>query len=80
MSWKVKLSPAVCLSTQEAEYYALSEGTKEALNLRIVVMCLFYDALTMSNCSDVLILRCVDDVRCDAMSDVRCDEVSDAMR
>ena len=42
VSWKVKLSPTICLSTQEAEYYAyyeaeyyaLSEGTKEALNLR----------------------------------------------
>jgi hypothetical protein len=33
-SWKVDLSLTVCLSTQQAEYYALSEGTKEALNLR----------------------------------------------
>ena len=37
VSWKVKLSPTVCLSTQEAEYYALSEGTKEALNLRMLL-------------------------------------------
>ena len=37
ISWKVKLSPTVCLSTQEAEYYALSEGTKEALNLRMLL-------------------------------------------
>ena len=36
-SWKVKLSPTVCLSTQQAEYYALSEGTKEALNLRFLL-------------------------------------------
>jgi hypothetical protein len=28
-SWRVKLSPTVCLSTQQAEYYALSEGTKQ---------------------------------------------------
>jgi hypothetical protein len=35
-SWKVKLSPTVCLSTQKAEFYALSEGTKEALNLRFL--------------------------------------------
>jgi hypothetical protein len=27
-SWKVKLIPTVCLSTQQAEYYALLEGTK----------------------------------------------------
>ena len=36
-SWKVKLSPTVCLSTQQADYYALSEGTKEALNLRFLL-------------------------------------------
>ena len=36
-SWKVKHSPTVCLSTQQAEYYALSEGTKEALNLRFLL-------------------------------------------
>ena len=36
-SWKVKLIPTVCLSTQQAEYYALSEGTKEALNLRFLL-------------------------------------------
>ena len=36
-SWKVKLSPTVCLSTQQAEYYALTEGTKEALNLRFLL-------------------------------------------
>ncbi len=34
---EVKLSPTVCLSTQQAEYYALSEGTKEALNLRFLL-------------------------------------------
>jgi hypothetical protein len=27
----------VCLSTQQAEYYALSEGTKEAFNLRFLL-------------------------------------------
>ena len=36
-SWKVKLRPTVCLSTQQAEYYALTEGTKEALNLRFLL-------------------------------------------
>ena len=33
----MKLSPTVCLSTQQAEYYALTEGTKEALNLRFLL-------------------------------------------
>ena len=37
ISWKVKLSPTVCLSTQEAEYVGLSEATKEALNLRMLL-------------------------------------------
>ena len=37
ISWKVKLSPTACLSTQEAEYIALSEATKEALNLRMLL-------------------------------------------
>jgi hypothetical protein len=36
-SWEVKLRPAVCLRTQQAEKYALSEGTKEALNLRFLL-------------------------------------------
>ena len=36
-SWKVKLSPTVCLSTHQAEYYALYEVTKEALNLRFLL-------------------------------------------
>ena len=36
VSWKVKLSSTVCLSTQEAEYNAQTEGTKEALNLLAV--------------------------------------------
>ena len=37
ISWKVKLSQTACLSSQEAEYCALSEGTKEALNLRLLM-------------------------------------------
>ena len=37
VSWKVKLSSTVCLSTQEAEYNAQTEGTKEALNLRMLL-------------------------------------------
>ena len=37
-SWKVKLSQMACLSSQEAEYCALSEGTKEALDLDDGVM------------------------------------------
>jgi hypothetical protein len=37
VSWKVKLSQTSCLSTQEAEYIALSEATKEALNLRMLL-------------------------------------------
>ena len=37
ISWKVKLSPTVCLSTQEAEYVGLSEATKEALNLKMIM-------------------------------------------
>jgi hypothetical protein len=36
--WKVKLSPTVCLSTQQPEYYARSVGTKEALNLRLLLL------------------------------------------
>ena len=35
ISWKVKLSPTVCLSTQEAKYVGMSEATKEALSLRM---------------------------------------------
>jgi len=37
ISWKVKLSQTACLSSQEAEYCALSEATKEALNLRMLM-------------------------------------------
>jgi hypothetical protein len=37
VSWKVKLSQTACLSTQEAEYIALSEATKEALNIRMLL-------------------------------------------
>jgi len=32
ISWKVKLSPTVCLSTQEAEYVGMSEATKVPIN------------------------------------------------
>ena len=49
VSWKVKLSPTVCLSTQEAEYYALSEGTKEALNLRMLLRALGFGYTTPTN-------------------------------
>jgi len=37
ISWKVKLSQTACLSSQEACSCALSEATKEALNLRILM-------------------------------------------
>ena len=40
VSWKVKLSLTACLSTQEAEYIALSEATKtskEALNVHMLL-------------------------------------------
>jgi hypothetical protein len=37
VSWKVKLTPTVCLSTQEAEYSAQTDGTKEALDLRMLL-------------------------------------------
>jgi hypothetical protein len=37
VSWKVKLSQTACLSTQEAEYIALSEATKEAFNIRMLL-------------------------------------------
>ena len=49
MSWKVKLSPTVCLSTQGAEYYALLEGTKEALNLRMLLRALGFGYTTPTN-------------------------------
>ena len=37
ISWRVKLSSTVCLSTQEAEYTAQTEGVKEALNIRMLL-------------------------------------------
>ena len=37
ISWKVKLSQTACFSSQEAEYCALSEATKEALNHRMLM-------------------------------------------
>ena len=37
ISWRVKLSPTVCLSTQEAEYCAQTEGVKEVLNIRMLL-------------------------------------------
>jgi len=46
ISWKVKLSPTVCLSTQEAEYVGMSEATKEALNLRMLLWQLGFGATT----------------------------------
>ena len=36
-SWKVKLSSTALLSSQESEYVAASEATKEALNLRMLL-------------------------------------------
>jgi len=33
ISWKVKINQTACLSSQEAEYCALSEATKKALSL-----------------------------------------------
>jgi len=36
-SWKVKLSSTALLSSQESEYVAGSEATKEALNLRMLL-------------------------------------------
>ena len=46
ISWKVKLSPTVCLSEQEAEYVGMSEATKEALNLRMLLRQLGFGATT----------------------------------
>ena len=37
-SWKVKLSSTALLSSQESEYVAVSEATKEALNLRMLLL------------------------------------------
>ena len=37
-SWKVKLSSTALLSSQESEYVAASEATKEALNLRMLLL------------------------------------------
>ena len=37
ISWRVKLSSTVCLSTQEAEYCAQTEGVKESLNIRMLL-------------------------------------------
>jgi len=37
ISWKVKLSQTACLSSQEAEYCELSEATKKALNVRMLM-------------------------------------------
>jgi len=45
ISWKVKLSQTACLSSQEAEYCALSEGTKEALNLRMLMQQLGFGSI-----------------------------------
>ena len=43
ISWRVKLSSTVCLSTQEAEYSAQTEGVKEALNIRMLLRDLGFD-------------------------------------
>jgi len=45
ISWKVKLSQMACLSSQEAEYCALSEGTREALNLRMLMQQLGFGSM-----------------------------------
>jgi len=45
LSWKVKLSQTACLSSQEAEYCALSEATKEALNLRMLMQQLGFGSM-----------------------------------
>jgi len=44
-SWKVKLSQTACLSSQEAEYCALSEGTKKALDLRMLMQQLGFGSM-----------------------------------
>ena len=43
--WKVKLSQTARSSSQEAEYCALSEGTKEALNLRMLMQQLGFGSM-----------------------------------
>ena len=45
ISWKVKLSQTACLSSHEAECCALSEGTKEALNLRMLMQQLGFGSM-----------------------------------
>jgi len=45
ISWKVKLSQTACLSSQEAECCALSEGTKEALNLQMLIQQLGFGSM-----------------------------------
>jgi len=45
ISWKVKLSQMACLSSQETEYCALSEATKEALNLRMLIQQLGFGSM-----------------------------------
>jgi len=44
ISWKVKLSHMACLSSHKAEYCALSEPTKEALNLRMLMQQLGFES------------------------------------
>jgi len=52
-SWKVKLSATAFLSTQEAEYVAPSEATKEALCLRMLLLHLgFGDPEPTAICCD----------------------------
>jgi len=45
ISWKVKLSQMACLSSQESEYCALSEPTKETLNLQMVMQQLGFGSM-----------------------------------
>ena len=45
ISWNVKLSQTACLSSQEAEFCALSEATKEARNLQMLMQQLRFGSM-----------------------------------